>query len=104
MRFSFCVRKLGDDAIDSTVGEAFVSEIDKQVQEDKPIWENKAHLVRPALASTDGPFMKFRKWAGQFYAEGVDDSALVYVPDETHAMVQIETASRKFGSDPFADD
>jgi len=103
MRFSFCVRKLGDESFDSTVGEAFVSEIDKQVQEDKPIWENKAHLVRPALAATDGPFMKFRKWAGQFYAEGVDDSSLVYVPDETHTMVTVETASRKFGSDPFAD-
>ena len=30
--------------------------------EDKPIWEHKAHLVRPALADNDGPFMKFRKW------------------------------------------
>ncbi len=58
----------------SSVGQAFVDEIHKQVQEDKPIWENKAHLVRPALADSDGPFMKFRRWASQFYAEGVDDS------------------------------
>ena len=51
------------------VGKAFANEVDKQFAEDTPIWEHKAHLVRPALADTDGPFMKFRKWYAQFYAE-----------------------------------
>jgi hypothetical protein len=103
MRFNFTVRKLGDDeALNSSVGAAFVDEVHKQVQEDMPIWENKAHLVRPALASSDGPFMKFRKWAGQFYAEGVDDSSLVYLPQGAYPSEAIETASRKHGSDPFA--
>ena len=103
MRFSFTVRKLGDDdALNSSVGQAFVDEIHKQVQEDKPIWENKAHLVRPALADSDGPFMKFRRWASQFYAEGVDDSSLVYEPQDSFPAEVIETASRKHGSDPFA--
>ena len=102
MRFSFTVRKLGDDAaLNSTVGQAFVDEIHKQVQEDKPIWENKAHLVRPALADTDGPVMKFRKWAAQFYAEGVDESALVYEPQGEYPAAPLETASRRYGSDPF---
>lgn len=102
MRFSFTVRKIGDDAVNSSVGEAFVAEIDKQVQEDTPIWHNKAHIVRPALADTDGPFIKFRKWASQFYAEGTDDSALVYYPTDLQAFEPIETASRKFGTDPFS--
>ncbi|KLR60785.1 Rieske (2Fe-2S) domain-containing protein [Actinobacteria bacterium IMCC26207] len=103
MRFSFTVRKLGtDEALNSSVGAAFVDEVHRQVLEDKPIWENKAHLVRPALAATDGPFMKFRKWAGQFYAETVDDSALVYEPQADYPAVLGETASRKYGSDPFA--
>jgi len=43
-----------------------VKEINKQVQEDQPIWENKAFLPTPALADTDGPIMKFRKWYSQF--------------------------------------
>ena len=104
MRFSFTVRKLGDDnALNSSVGQAFVDEIHKQVQEDKPIWENKAHLVRPALADTDGPVMKFRKWASQFYAEGIDDSTLVYLPQGSFPAEAIETASRKYGSDPFVE-
>jgi phenylpropionate dioxygenase-like ring-hydroxylating dioxygenase large terminal subunit len=103
MRFTFTVRKLGDDAVDSSVGQAFVDEIDKQVQEDSPIWANKAYIKRPALADTDGPFTKFRKWASQFYAEGIDESADIYVGSETFEYELEETASRKFGSDPFAD-
>lgn len=105
MRFSFTVRKLGDDALNSTVGDAFVDEIHKQVKEDKPIWENKAHIVRPALANTDGPFTKFRKWASQFYAEGVDDSALIYYPQGSYPGSGTKTtASVRLGSDPFARD
>ena len=104
MRFTFTVRKLGDDeALNSSVGQAFVDEIHKQVQEDGPIWENKAYIARPALADTDGPFTKFRKWASQFYAEGIDTSADIYAPDQTYGYKIVETASRKHGSDPFAD-
>ena len=55
----------------STVADAFVREINKQVQEDQPIWENKTFLPVPALADTDGPILKFRKWYSQFYAEPV---------------------------------
>jgi len=103
MRFSFTVRKLGDDeALNSSVGRAFVDEVAKQVREDKPIWENKAHVVRPALADTDGPIMKFRKWASQFYAEGVDTSAEVYEPQGSYPAEVVDTASRRHGSNPFA--
>ena len=69
VRFNFVVRKLADAKLTSTVADAFVKEINKQVQEDQPIWENKAFLPIPALADTDGPIMKFRKWYSQFYAE-----------------------------------
>lgn len=78
LRFNFTVRKLGDDASTSSVGAAFVEEVSRQVQEDIPIWENKAYLPKPALADTDGPFMKFRKWAGQFYAEPLGEVRAVH--------------------------
>ena len=73
---------LGDETTTSNVGKAFATEVDKQFLEDTPIWEHKAHLVRPALADTDGPFMKFRKWYSQFYAEAVDadDERTVFPP------------------------
>jgi len=69
VRFNFIVRKLDDDRLTSTVADAFVNEINKQVQEDREIWEHKTFLPSPALADTDGPILKFRKWYSQFYAE-----------------------------------
>lgn len=81
LRFNFSVKRLGDADTTSTVGQAFVDEVTKQVQEDIPIWENKAFIPRPALADTDGPYMKFRKWAGQFYAEGIEDGQQVWAPE-----------------------
>lgn len=101
LRFNFRFKTMGDETTTRNVGNAFVREVDKQVLEDKPIWEHKAHLVRPALADNDGPFMKFRKWAAQFYAEPVSDERLVFVPpwwperaDEAPAKA---TASAKHG-------
>lgn len=79
-RFSFRVRRLGDDLTTSRVGEAFVAEISQQIQEDLPIWRNKGYVVRPLLADTDGPYLNFRKWASQFYAEGVDFEQDMYPP------------------------
>jgi phenylpropionate dioxygenase-like ring-hydroxylating dioxygenase large terminal subunit len=103
MRFTFCVRRLGDDRMDSGVGQAFVNEIDRQVREDRPIWENKAHVVRPALADTDGPIMRFRKWAAQFYAEPVDTSADMYLPSKAFPAEELApSASQRYGSKPIA--
>ena len=69
-----------------------------------PIWEHKAHLVRPALADNDGPFMKFRKWYAQFYAEtddGHDAETTVfpppYWPDKMDEVPGKSTASVKYG-------
>jgi len=101
-RFHFYVRNLGDAATNSSVGKAFAAEVDKQFIEDMPIWEHKAHLVRPALADTDGPFMKFRKWYSQFYVDDISDDRTVFPPpywpekmDESPAKA---TASAKYGS------
>ena len=99
LHFTFTARKIGDDALNSTVGEAFANEVIKQLIEDQPVWENKAHLVRPALADTDGPVMKFRKWASQFYADPVDTGAEAYPPQGVYPAPERElTASKKFGN------
>ena len=99
-RFHFYVRNLGDEAANSSVGAAFAAEVDKQFVEDMPIWEHKAHLVRPALADNDGPFMKFRKWYSQFYVDDISDDRTVFPPpywpekmDESPAKA---TASAKY--------
>jgi nitrite reductase/ring-hydroxylating ferredoxin subunit len=77
VRFNFTVRKFDDAKLTSTVAEAFVGEINKQIQEDQPIWEHKRFLSVPALADTDGPIVKFRKWFSQFYAEPYEVGASV---------------------------
>lgn len=69
VNFTFALASLGDEKLTSSVGQAFATEVSQQVFEDKVIWEHKAHAAVPALASTDGPFTKFRKWASQFYVE-----------------------------------
>lgn len=68
MRFTFVVRRFDDERLTSTVGQAFVDEVSRQLLEDRPIWEHKRFVERPALADTDGPFAQFRQWAAQFYA------------------------------------
>lgn len=37
------------------------------VEQDFDIWNNMTVLAQPALAIGDGPIMKYRKWATQFY-------------------------------------
>jgi phenylpropionate dioxygenase-like ring-hydroxylating dioxygenase large terminal subunit len=93
IRFGFRFKTLGDEETTGNVGRAFVAEVDRQMYEDKPIWEHKAHLVRPALADNDGPFMKYRKWVAQFYAEPVGDERLVYPPP--HWPDRMDEAPRK---------
>ena len=39
------------------------------VKQDFKIWENKKYVTAPALAKGDGPVMKYRDWARQFYSE-----------------------------------
>jgi phenylpropionate dioxygenase-like ring-hydroxylating dioxygenase large terminal subunit len=34
---------------------------------DFPMWENTRHTHPPVLAAGDGPIIKFRRWASQFY-------------------------------------
>lgn len=100
-RFNFRFKTLGDETLTANVGNAFVNEVDKQFREDRPIWEHKAHLVRPALADTDGPIMKFRKWIAQFYAEAQTDERMVfpppYWPDRLDDAPAKATASARIG-------
>ncbi|MGW6317595.1 Rieske 2Fe-2S domain-containing protein [Streptomyces sp. NPDC055099] len=37
------------------------------IDQDTPIWRNKTYLKNPTPAQGDGPIMRFRGWAEQFY-------------------------------------
>ena len=79
LSFSFTVKRATADEHGSeeaaerfttVVGDAFVAEVSRQLEQDLEIWRHKAHLPVPALAEGDGPIMQFRRWARQFYVDG----------------------------------
>jgi len=57
------------DARTDRIGQAFVAEVNRQFKQDIPIWENKIYVERPYFCGGDGPFLRFRNWAKQFYVE-----------------------------------
>jgi hypothetical protein len=69
VRFSFTVKKVGGASITAGVGKAFVKEISRQLEQDKPVWENKVYIDPPLLCDGDGPVGKFRRWCKQFYPD-----------------------------------
>jgi len=78
LRFAFTVRKLVNQDVTSTVGQAFIREVTRQLEQDIPIWENKRYVDPPLLVDGDGPIGLFRRWARQFYsdADGAADHAV----------------------------
>jgi 3-ketosteroid 9alpha-monooxygenase subunit A len=68
VRFGFYLKKLAHKDVTLTVGRAFVAEIERQLEQDIPIWENKVYVHPPLLSEVDGPIGLFRKWSRQFYS------------------------------------
>jgi len=66
-RLSFMVKKRESEEATEGLGRAFVSEITRQFDEDRPIWENKTFWKQPVLCDGDGPIAVLRKWGQQFY-------------------------------------
>jgi len=69
VRFSFMVKEHEFKHVTSTVGAHFIAEIERQLGQDIPIWENKIYVNPPLLVEGDGPIGLFRKWCKQFYSE-----------------------------------
>ena len=58
----------GSDVADK-IAPGFAAEVERQFDQDIPIWETKEYLAVPALAPSEKPVTEFRKWAAQFYVE-----------------------------------
>ena len=46
-----------------------IRDLEKQMSQDIPIWENKAYWERPVLCDGDGPIGVYRRWMRQFFDE-----------------------------------
>ena len=68
------VQVVGDSEDDRArarrVGDALVRELERQMEEDIVIFDHKVWVDPPALAPDDGPIVRFRRWARQFYVDG----------------------------------
>jgi 3-ketosteroid 9alpha-monooxygenase subunit A len=69
VRFSFAVHKEHGADVAKGIGKAFAREIARQLEQDKPIWENKIYVERPHLCDGDGPIAVFRRWCKTFYPD-----------------------------------
>lgn len=67
VRFNFMVKKTGGGSIARGIGKAWLAEVIRQLEQDRPIWENKVQHENPMLCDGDGPIAVFRRWAMQFY-------------------------------------
>jgi hypothetical protein len=55
------------DELAGKIGGAFGAEVERQFDQDIPIWEAKRYVPTPALAPSEKPVTEFRRWASQFY-------------------------------------
>ncbi len=67
VRFTTLVKRIKNDEISRRVLLATNSETIRLFDQDIAIWEAKIYRPRPDLAQGDGDFMKYRRWASQFY-------------------------------------
>jgi hypothetical protein len=74
LRFSFTFRKLGGTDIRSDMAQAFVDEVLRQIEQDKPA-ENEARAEQPPICDGDELIGEFRRWVGQFYPDWYKEEA-----------------------------
>ncbi len=67
VRFTTLVKHVKDDALSRRILHATNAETTRLFAQDIDIWEAKIYRPRPELAQGDGEFMKYRRWASQFY-------------------------------------
>jgi hypothetical protein len=67
--FAYTVNTAGDEKKARGVGDAIIRDLEKQMSEDIPIWENKKYYAQPMLCDGDGPFGLYRRWMRQFFDE-----------------------------------
>ncbi len=66
--FAYSVHAVDGASDQHGVGAAIIRDLEKQMHQDIPIWENKAYLTKPMLVEGDGPFGIYRRWMRQFFS------------------------------------
>ncbi|MDJ0866041.1 MAG: Rieske 2Fe-2S domain-containing protein [Myxococcota bacterium] len=67
--FAYSVHLVDGHSPHHGVGAAIIKDLEKQMAQDIPIWENKKYFERPLLCDGDGKFGVYRRWMAQFFSE-----------------------------------
>ena len=60
-----------DPAFTGMVDQLFHEAALADFKQDLKIWQHKIYRPRPVLVQGDGPILKYRQWASQFYEKRV---------------------------------
>ena len=63
------MKKTGGPLVTRMLMQKAIKEGQRTIDQDVPIWENKIYRNKPILCDGDGPIMRYRRWARQFYEE-----------------------------------
>jgi len=77
------LKKVGNPLLHRILWAKARSEGGKTIDQDIPIWENKRYRERPLLSEVDGPVMAYRRWARQFYDDGLLGAEKAAAPSGT---------------------
>ena len=58
----FLPKNQGDPETTALFGKALMDHISREIEQDVPIWENKAYVEQPVLTKGDGPIAGWRNW------------------------------------------
>jgi len=75
VRFTTIVKRVKNDDISRRILHATNNETIRLFNQDIDIWEAKLYRQQPQLTQGDGDFMKYRRWASQFYKTSRDGAA-----------------------------
>jgi len=65
------VRRMPDPGFTAMVDQLFHEAALADFKQDLKIWQHKVYRPRPVLVQGDGPILKYRQWASQFYERRV---------------------------------
>ncbi len=69
LQLHFCMVEMEDREAAAAIERLNREFIQRQFEQDIPIWENKIYREQPPLTAIDGPIPEYRRWYRQFYSD-----------------------------------
>lgn len=70
IRYFYTQPKSQKEGPGAGVAKAIIADVNKQLDQDKVVWDRQQYQPRPIICNGDGPIAKFRMYYKRYYAEG----------------------------------